>query len=485
LIRLPLLLAVLLAPSILGASVRASTLLDYCFPEQRAAIEDPAAKKTLWCTGRAGKTTAVMVDYCHDGMEQDHKRYIYVAKTLESAMEISWPILKDLNRDFGLGLQFVESRNRVTMPSGSWIKIYGADRPGWMDKLYGQAWRRLAVDEAGFFGVDLRAFIDDIVEMRGADHDGQLYLMSIPGRLPRGLFHDVIKGFTGFELRRGEVSPDEPDWSVHSWTWRENDAVADKIAALIKRKVAANPEIVNTANFRRNYLGETVVERGERVYAYSEEFNTYANEWGNIGADGYWQIMAGDRYVLGLDFGWDDHWAFSVVCYRGNSPLLVEVESYTEPELMMDVAASHVRRYMDTYPDLSIVADPQFKAYFEEFRRRYDLPIVPAEKQSKFDWIEVVNGDLEQGRVKFLDPKGPHVEEMKALIWKVGATGLKKEAPGCLNNACDAFLYAYRWSYHYRYEVEETGPEPGSPEWYAREEKRIIEQLIAEDEAEE
>lgn len=472
--------------SILGAARRRAGLLDYLFEAQRQAVEDPAAKKLLWCTGRAGKTTAVITDFLDDALRHELYRYIYVGKTLESAMEIAWPVAKELQRDCGLDLEFSESRNRIIVKStGSWLKIYGADRPGWMDKLYGQKWRRLGIDEAGFYTIDLRAFVEDIVEMRGADLGGQLYLMSIPGRLPTGFFHDIIKGFDRFERRAGVPSPTEPDWSVHSWSWEDNPAVRRQISKLIDSKTKANPNIVNSPDFRRNYKGETVIERGERVYNYSEDLQTYEGD--RINEDGEWTPRDGDRYVLGLDFGWDDCWGFSLTCYHPHTPELVEVESHSENELMMDRAAAIVRGYMDAYPDLDIVGDPQWKAYFEEFRRRFDLPIMPAEKAGKFDWIEVINADLESARIKIVDPQSsPHAKEMATLTWKTMRTGKKIEMPGKKNDCCDAFLYAYRHSYHYRAEEPVEKPAVGSKAYYEQEEKELIARLIAMDqEAEE
>jgi hypothetical protein len=145
-----------------------------------------------------------------------------------------------------------------------------------------------------------------------------------------------------------------------------------------------------------------------------------------------------------------------------------------------------VRGYLEAYPGLDVVGDPQWKAYFEEFRRRHDLPIMPAEKAAKLDWIEVIGADYETGRILIVDPSSsPHAEEMGTLTWKTMRTGRKIEMPGKANDCCDAFLYAYRHCYHYRFEIVEPEPEPGSREWHAREEKRIVAQLIEQDQREE
>lgn len=456
--------------SILSAARSRNTLLDYLFEAQRAAVVDESSKKCLWCTGRAGKTTGVLTDFFHDGMLPGHEfyRYIYIARTSESAEEIAWPIAKELDRKFDLGCNFQEHKLKVTMPSGSWLRLYGANKPGWMDNLYGQKFRKLAIDEAAFFQVDLEAFIDDILELRGLDLNAQIYLMSIPPRDPTGLFHEIIKGFEKRVDMQGVPSPTKVGWSVHSWTTESNPAMSEKFIKLRDEKLAQNPDIINDPGFRRNYLGERVTDRGKRVYDYKEERNAYK---------GKWEPRDGDHYILGIDFGWDDHQAFSVICWREDTPTLVEVESYREKEMRMDKIASYVRFYMEAYPGLEIVGDPAHKQYFEEFRRRFDLPVLESEKANKYDWIEVINTDLVSGNIKIADADtSPHVEEMTTLKKRFRKDKTWAEQPGADNDCCDAFLAAYRHAYHYLYEEPEPEPDPEKEMT-----RRIAEHFLEED----
>jgi len=436
--------------TLLAQKSKLSKLRASLFPEQRAAIDDPTTKKLYWTTGRAGKTRTILSDFFLDGMTHSHCRYIYVALTGESANEIAWPEAKEINRTFGLGCEFIDSKNRINMPTGSWIKIYGADKPGWMTRLYGQKFRRTAIDEGAFFKVDLRSFVIDILEPRAIDLDGQIILASIPGFLPVGLFHDIIKGFGPRRNMAGVRSLSEPGWSCHSWTTGDNPYMASKFLAKRDELEQENPDIINDPRHRRNYYGESVVERGQRVYNFDEEKN---------GIDGPREFRTGDHYVLGLDFGWDDATAFSLNVWRDDEPEFIEVESYKEEGMMLDKAAAYVRGYMalvEKYGDIEIVGDPAHKQLFEEFRRRYDLPVMPAEKPNKYDWIELWNSDAFRSLIKIANYQdSPHKEEMDGLTWKVFPTGKKIEQPGSPNDCCDAHLVAYRHAYHYRYEEPE------------------------------
>ncbi len=494
------LLAVLVVSSILDEAQRRSSPLDQLFAEQRAAVEDPSRRKCLWTTGRAGKSTTVLTAFVDDGLKHPYMVYFYFCLTMPHVEEIAWPTLRRLDRDFGLGCRFQEDKLRVILPSGSWIRLFGFDRPLALDRFYGIALRGAAADEAAFANIDLEEFVEDTIGPRLIDHQGTFWLMSIPGRVPRGLFDEIIRGFPRRENMRGVRSPSRPDWSVHSWTALENPTVRDLVLSEIAQKVAAraypstSPEALAAARadlerlawFRRNYLGERVQERGDLVYPFDRDKNTY---W-RLDKDGQrisaWARRPDDHYVLGIDFGWDDATAFSLNAWRDDLPLFVELESYAQPEMMMSAIAARVRLYQEWIAPapLTIVGDPARKNYFEELRRRYQLPIMVAEKANKLDWIEVFVNDLSAGLVQYVAPDdSPHVREMQGLTWKVMKDGKRLEQPGAANNGCDAQLMAYRHAYHYLHTEAEPKPEPGSRAAELRLEADLLAQVERDDEA--
>src|SRR6185436_10152224 len=118
-------------------------------------------------------------------------------------------------------------------------------------------------------------------------------------------------------------------------------------------------------------------------------------------------------YLVGMDFGYSDDCAFTVLGWRDNDPTVYVVESYTASNMLTPAAAVEAKRLSDKYKPVQMVGDVGGlgKPYAEEMRSRFTLPVEAAEKQNKRGYQALLNGDLERGRVKIL--KGPTDELAK------------------------------------------------------------------------
>lgn len=452
------------AQELLAELERRKALRSSLHPHQRIAAEDKSPLQAWQCSRRAGKTTCAMGSFMLDGLEHEWQEYAYVALTATQAKQIAWPILRKMRVQFCPGARMRESEMRVELPTGSAITLYGANRPDWMDRLYGQKLAKVWIDEAAFFAVDIEYLIEDILEPTLADLEGQLILMSRPGNVNYGYYYDVCK-----KVRTG--------WKIHMWEWSDNPAVSRQVAALIARKRANNPNIDNDPSFRRNWLNEWAEDKERRVYHYDQLSNSM---------DEY-HPEPGDQYVLGIDLGWDHPTAFSVACWNPSRPYCIEVESEAHREMTIEKIASQVRYYLDVFgPNLQIVGDPDAKQAFEELRRRYDLPLQAASKSDKRYWIDQLNSDMLEGRVKIVtDANAAHVAEMAKLFWRRRPRGDSIEDPRLRNDLCDAFLYAFRHLFHFLWEEEVPPIEPGSDAAFAAEEAAMegwAEEMYGEDE---
>jgi hypothetical protein len=453
------------------------------FREQRLALDDPSRFKCVWTTRRAGKTTAALCDWICAALLHPHSASIYIGITFSSAERIAWPILKDLDRQFHLGMRFQEAKLKVTLPNGATLQLLGADRPGFAKRLLGQKLLRVYIDEAAFYQMDLAEFIKSVIVDALSDLRGALWLMSTPGVIPAGLFFELTAQFApevisaGLQPERTDELPDASRWRVHTWTTFENPYMAAQFAEEIEAEIKANPKVESTPEFLRNKRKAWVFLSGERVYHVKYPRNAFHGEW---------RRQAGDHYLLTLDFGWKDRTAVGLDVYRDDSPLFVElwcrVLEHPTMQQLSEVVLPVLREYGDNGAgDLFMLGDPGSKMYFEEFKYQYNLPMAPAEKSHKNDWIDIANDQILRGACQWVDPpNSPTCKEMAKLTWTwKKSTGEKEETRGQFNDCCDRWLYAFRHARHYlRGEEEPSGPPT------AAEQARAIEERMVEAEIE-
>lgn len=183
-------------------------------------------------------------------------------------------------------------------------------------------------------------------------------------------------------------------------------------------------------------------------------------------------------YLIGIDYGFTDATAFCVLGWRDHDPTVYVVECYRREGLTPSSAAEEAHELSRRYKPVMMVGDVGGlgKGYVEEARRRFSLPIEPAEKQNKRGYISLFNGDLERGRIQ-IDPGkcSELVTEWLELPWTEDHA---KEADGFDNHCADACLYAWRAASAYHEAA--PAPPPTYEEAMKRHEEALIEQLEAE-----
>src|SRR6267378_4269873 len=98
---------------------------------------------------------------------------------------------------------------------------------------------------------------------------------------------------------------------------------------------------------------------------------------------------------------------------------------------------------------LSSDRDGANKQAVEEMRRRHELPLRAADKTGKSDFIEIMNGEFIQARLKLNPIRCSQLaDEYAGLIWDERSVK-REEHPNCANDLADAALYAWRLCYSY------------------------------------
>jgi PBSX family phage terminase large subunit len=335
-------------------------------------------------------------------------------------------VLGTINKQKGLDAKPNLTDLTYTLPNESCVYLLGMDsKPEEAEKALGQKFKKVIVDEAGSFRRDLRPIIYGILAPACVDLGGTISMIGTPTNLTKGLFYDVVWNKT------------EPGWSMHQWTAYDNPFMYDAWTKEIDDLKARNPLVVETPWFKQMYQGEYVVDTTKLVYRFSEERN----------------ILRGDLpsdliYVLGVDLGYDDPSAFVLCGYSATDPTLYIIDSYKKSGMIISDVAERIRYYERQYKPYKIIVDGANKQAVEEMKVRYQLNLTTADKAGKAEFIEIMNSELIQGRIKSLPALENLFDEYANLIWDE-RSDKRQEHSSCENHLTDAMLYAWRYTYQY------------------------------------
>lgn len=404
------------------------TLLAYLFTEQINFIRDESKRKVAVCGRRAGKTTATAVYCLLEAQKQARSTVVYIALTKGHARRLLWPILRQLNESLKLGIVFNETRLTATLSNGSMIWLTGADSPTEIEKLRGDAYRLAIIDEAGSFGESLNYLINDVLDPALEDHHGTIALVGSPAVVCAGEFYEA-------------ANLEEKNYSQHSWNvlqnekfprWRGARNWKHQATRWLENKKADRGWDDENPILLREWLGQWTRDTSSLVYKYEKEKNDYDDLPSGIP----W------RYCIGIDLGFDDATAISVIAgtHKHDTLYLVEEQRLTSCTI------TDVMRTLDTvierYNPFSVVADTGGlgKMIVAEINIRHQGRLVAAEKTRKREFIELLNDDLRCSRIKM--KKSSHfVREASVLQWDDSG---EKEDSRYENHNCDSLLYSWR-----------------------------------------
>lgn len=432
-------------------------LLDSAFDQQQAFIKDPAKLKALFCTRRSSKSFTAALYMIYEALVLPGCNCVFIGLTRASARGIIWKdCFKVINTRFKLGAKFNENYLTMTLPNGSVISVLGInDGQDEMNKLLGRKYRVACVDEASMYTIDQRLLVYGILKPAMADVSGTICMMGTASNYTRGLFFDVTTG-------------KERGWSLHSWTAHDNPHVARQWQAELDEITTLRPLFMETPLFKQWYMNEWVVNTDLLVYKFNENKNLYKQM--PLQAKGDW------TYILGVDTGWEDDTAFVLSAYHEHDKCLYIVDTFNKKKMTFDDVIAKVQEYMlDVHRmPAKVVIDGANKQGVESMKLRSSIPFEYADKMDKATFIELLNNDLIQARIKINAKCETLVDELMGLIWKADPKDdtkiaiPKREHPGCANHLCDAFLYAWRMGFHYGHVTVEKKVAVGSREWFLK-----------------
>lgn len=448
------------------------------FPEQRDLVLDPARFKSARCPRRAGKTYACTVALYRTALSVPSANCLYLTLTRGQAWKNIWIPLRTFNQDFELGGRFHGTNLQCTLPGNARITLSGAETVQEIDKLRGQAYDLVIIDECKSFSPPvLQELINEVIRPALMDRLGSLILIGTPGNILAGPFFEAttpgLKGVRSYADRtryKGRYR-----WSFHTWGLRENVALPHAWASALSDK-EENAWSDDDPRWIREYLGEWCPSDDIMVYAFDPARNTYEPGDGPHGLpDGHhW------NYLLGLDLGFEDPVAIVVMAYSETCNKLYQVWDFKAPHLTVAEVAAAVHKAQQRFGKFEVMVMDRGtsggKTMQASLSEMYGLHFVPAEKHDKPDYIDLMNSDLTSGKV-LIRPDSHLAAEMKYLQWQDSRR--RKEDPQLDNHACDAALYVWRYAYHHYSKPAPVEISRESQEYFAQLENEQIERIVS------
>lgn len=424
--------------------LRKSLELRQDFEEQNAFILDNGRFIAAQCSRRAGKTTALAYRFAKTMEAHPGSQCVYLALTRESAKDILWPVLVELNEQNNLGWTFTESKLEVNASNGSSLKLYGADQKNFIKRLKGRKYPGVAIDESQDFGVHLRSLIDDVLTPSIADYvDGWIALTGTPGPVPQGYFFDVTHG--------GKFG-----YSVHKWTLLENPTMPKPEQFLFELKTRQEWDDSNPT-YLREYKNQWVLDVQSLWVQYKASVNHYAElppaKW---------------NYILGIDLGYRDADALAVLAWSETDPNTYLVEEVTTRGQGITELADQINKLTKRYDIAKMVIDQGGLGLkvAEEIRRRHHIPVIGAEKQRKQETVAFLNDHLRLGRFK---AKAASQFAQDSYLIQID---YEKTTPDKIvikknyhSDIIDAVLYAFKESPAFTYQKPVEKPKKGTEAW--------------------
>lgn len=421
---------------------------DARFPQQDKFILDPARYLAALCTRRAGKTNALALRFIRTMYQYPGSYCRYIALTRDSAKDIMWPVLEEINERYELNAKFTESNLTMKLPCGSKLRLFGADMKNFIRRLKGAKSPGVAIDEAQEFGPHIEQLIDDVLTPTLADYPNSwIALAGTPGPLTQGIFYNITEKNAG-------------NYSVHKWSLYDNPYMPDPhsfVKDLKEKKEWAD----DNPTYLREYCGKWAQDVNALLIKYDQIKNHYDT------------LPRGPFiYILGVDLGIRDADALAVLAWNENSPNIYLVEEKLTKGQDITALTEQIKKMMGKYEISKIIMDEGAlgKKIAEEIRRRHQIPVLPADKMRKMENVAFLNDFMRLGRFKAKSQsKFAQDSRLVQIDYEKSTPDKLVVKKGYHSDIIDAVLYAFKESPAYTYQEPVKKPKWGSPGWHDQE----------------
>lgn len=429
---------------------------DPTFKAQDAFVTDTNRFIVAQCSRRAGKTNGLALRFFKALDRHPGALCVYIALTRESARNIMWPVLQELDEKFKLGLSFTESNLTATHPNGARLQLFGADMQNFIRRLKGIKTPAAAIDEAQDFGAHIGNLVDDVLTPTLTDYsDSWLAIVGTPGPIPHGYFYEISA-----ESKHG--------FSKHMWTLLENPYLPNAAQFIEELKVKRQWD-ESHPTLQREWRNLWVLDVESLLIKYNKELNHYdalpSLKW---------------TYILGVDIGLRDADALAVLAWSEATPDIYLVEELITSGQDITELSNQISLMMAKYDISKIIMDEGAlgKKIAEEIRRRKGIPVQPADKARKMENIAFLNEWLRLGRFKAkANSRFAHDANVVQIDWDKTTPDKIKVRDNFHSDIIDAVLYGFKESPAFTYQTPKPELAYGSKAWADEQETDMERQL--------
>jgi hypothetical protein len=435
--------------------VREPLGLDPRFPAQNKFILDNASFIDAQCSRRAGKSSGLAIRFFNTMNKYPGATCRYLALTGDSARDIMWPVLEELDDKYKIGLKFIPSRLTVINPLGGKLRLYGADMKNFIRRLRGNKSPGTAVDEAQEFGSHLEYLVDDVLTPMMIDFpDSWLAITGTPGPIPMGYFFEITNN-----KKHG--------YSHHEWDLLQNPYLPDP-QAFLNKLISDKQWDANHPTLLREWRNKWVLDLESLWIKYKDNVNHFDSLPSNIRQ---W------NYILGVDIGYRDADAFAVLAWSEHSPSTYLIEEIVTKKQDITGLRQQIETLRKSYSFHKMVMDTGGlgKKIAEELKERYGIPLEAADKLRKQENVEILNDALRLGNFK-ANKDGQFAQDtyLIQVDWDKSTPDkiIIRKKPH--SDIIDAVLYAFKESPAYHYKDPVVMPKVGTAEYDRLQEEQHV-----------
>ena len=403
------------------------------FPWQQNVLRTLQKRNTMLCGRRSGKSyseAGIAVLHCTKGYDEingfrKQRSVLIMGLTISKTKDVFWENVLKYADISGMPYKADNANLRITFENGAFIQLVGNNNKTDREKLRGQDYSLIIIDEAQSQQA-LKYLMVDILGPIIKGRDSTVILSGTGSITAKGYWKDITDG---------DLSG---NWNHYTATMKNNPTVpVDALETVLKDNGWTEDDIT----FRREYLAENIIDTTRIVYPVYHKYDTVPQSE---------YIL---KLAIGIDYGSSDSNALVALGLTSNGKIYeLETKKFNKSDVTTIVkeyetlANSLMDKYKIDKRNVLAVADTSDQSISRELWR-LKVNIYNCYKVDRIQQIFDLREALKRGDILVKSPE--LIEEMESYIWKYD-----EETHSVIYETDDDFyhpdcLAALRYSWYY------------------------------------